>query len=57
MTYTAENVSTATHETAIGVSNQATNLMDITNILDTFGNKLDVVVKEIEDYKLKIKWN
>lgn len=53
MTYTAENVSTATHETAVGVSNQATNLMEITNILDTFGNKLDGVVKEIETINLK----
>jgi methyl-accepting chemotaxis protein len=53
MTYTAENVSTATHETAVGVSSQATNLMDITNILNEFGNKLDVVAKEIENINLK----
>jgi len=53
MTYTAENVSTATHETAVGVSSQATNLMEITNILDSFGNKLDVVVKEIETINFK----
>ncbi|MDR3596127.1 methyl-accepting chemotaxis protein [Clostridium sp.] len=53
MTYTAENVSTATHETAVGVSSQATNLMEITNVLDTFGNKLDLVVKEIETINLK----
>lgn len=53
MAYTAENVSTATNETAVGVSSQATNLMEITNILNTFGNKLDVVVKEIETINLK----
>ena len=53
LTITAENVSTATHETAIGVSNQATNLIDITNILDEFGHKLDTVGKEIEDINLK----
>lgn len=53
MTYTAENVSTATNETAVGVSSQATNLMEITNILNTFGNKLDVVVREIETINLK----
>jgi methyl-accepting chemotaxis protein len=53
MTHTAENVSTATNETAVGVSSQATNLMEITNILDTFGNKLNAVVKEIETINLK----
>lgn len=53
MTCTAENVSSATRETAVGVSSQATNLMNITNILSTFGNKLDVVVKEIDDIDLK----
>ena len=53
MTFTAENVSTATHETAVGVSSQATNLMEITNILNTFGNKLDVVGKEIQTISLK----
>ena len=53
MTFTAGNVSTATHETAVGVSSQATNLMDITNILNTFGNKLDLVGKEIQTISLK----
>lgn len=38
MTCTAENVSSATRETAVGVSGQATNLMNITSILGTFGN-------------------
>lgn len=53
LTNTAGNVSTATHETANGVSNQATNLMEITNILDKFGDKLDTVGKEIQDISLK----
>lgn len=53
MTYTAENVSTATNETAVGVSSQSTNLMEITNILNTFGNKIDVVVRGIETINLK----
>jgi len=53
LTNTAENVSTATHETANGVGNQATNLMEITNILDQFGGKLDTVGKEIQDISLK----
>lgn len=53
MTCTAENVSSATRETAVGVSGQATNLMNITSILGTFGNKLDVVVKEINDIDSK----
>jgi methyl-accepting chemotaxis protein len=53
MAITSENVSTATHETAIGVGSQTTNLMNITNILDEFGNKLDSVVKEIVDIDLK----
>lgn len=53
LTQTAQNVSTATHETAVGVSGQAANLIEITNILDGFGNKLDTVVKEIEDINLK----
>ncbi|BCZ45013.1 methyl-accepting chemotaxis protein [Clostridium gelidum] len=53
MASTAENVSIATHETATGVSSQATNLMEITTILNTFGNKLDGVVSEIETINLK----
>jgi methyl-accepting chemotaxis protein len=53
MAVTSKNVSTATHETALGVSNQATNLMNITNILDDFGVKLELVVKEIADIDLK----
>ncbi|MFT8352623.1 methyl-accepting chemotaxis protein [Clostridium saccharoperbutylacetonicum] len=53
MTNTAENVSTAIHETANGVSNQATNLIEITNILNTFGNKLDLVAEEIKTIDVK----
>jgi methyl-accepting chemotaxis protein len=53
LTHTAENVSTATHETAVGVSSQAENLIDVTNILDAFGNKLNIVAKEMEEINLK----
>ena len=53
MTQTAENVSSATHETAVGVGGQATNLIEITNILNSFGNKLDVVAKEIDTINIK----
>jgi methyl-accepting chemotaxis protein len=53
MAITSENVSTATHETALGVGSQATNLMSITNILDAFGGKLDSVAEEIAQIDLK----
>jgi methyl-accepting chemotaxis protein len=53
MSYTAENVSSATHETAIGIGDQAANLMNITEILNTFGRKIDGVVSDIKDIDLK----
>ena len=49
MTSTSENVSIATQDTAQGIADQALELSNINMALDNFGEKLEGIVRDIED--------